>query len=275
MATKRGPEAWTRLGTKIREAREAQGFSRKALSELSGVSEKSIQVAEEGREPRARWPQSLSLIEAGLGWAKGSMEHVLDGGEPSLEMRDVPLFEVDEGGGVIDRERFRDPVDLLKERPSPYIRSVILAELPRPLRASIGEVLRFGRRAQNWGASATLVDQYERAVEALILDVAAGDHDFEPSFDPGSLADWMRAERMDPLVRKTKMEREIAADRRRRANRADAAQLGGDVVVDGATSSEVLAELRKLALEVGELSQKIREGELERKMEAERTGQEE
>ncbi|WP_030585637.1 helix-turn-helix domain-containing protein [Streptomyces anulatus] len=261
MATNRGPEAWTRLGAKIRESREAQGFSRKALSELSGVSEKSIQVAEEGREPRARWPQSLSLIEAGLGWAKGSMEHVLDGGEPSLAPESVPLFELADDGDLFNREDLSDPVNLLRQRPSPYTRSVILAQLPRQIRASISDILRFGRRAQNHGASAKLVEEYERVVEALILDLAANGHGFEPSFEPGSLADWVRAETMDPLVRKTRAEREIAADRRRRSALADAALLpdrDAVVTVSGLASEDVLAELRKLASEVAGLSEEVR-----------------
>ncbi|MEU3836103.1 helix-turn-helix domain-containing protein [Streptomyces microflavus] len=84
MAVTQDPDAWARLGRKIREAREAQGASRRAFASRVGVSEKSIQVAEEGRTPRARWPQSLTLIEGGLGWTKGSMLHVLDGGEPTL-----------------------------------------------------------------------------------------------------------------------------------------------------------------------------------------------
>ncbi|WP_030333751.1 helix-turn-helix domain-containing protein [Streptomyces sp. NRRL B-1381] len=268
VAVERGPEAWARLGQKIREAREAQGFSRKNLSEIAGVSEKSIQVAEEGRTPRARWPQSLSLIEAGLGWTRGSMQHVLDGGEPSLApLQDLPLFEMADDGRLLSRDELASPTDLLRERPSPYTRSVILAELPRPIRSSIGDVLRFGRRAQNFGASTSLVEEYERVVEALILDLAANSRGFDPSFEPGALADWERAESMDPVVRKNRMEREIAADRRRRSARADMAQLlsrDDDVVVvgdDKIEASEVLLELRKLAEEVAGLSEKFREGQ--------------
>ncbi|MGW4076012.1 helix-turn-helix domain-containing protein [Streptomyces asiaticus] len=76
------PDDWARLGARIRASREAQGFSRKKLSDMAGVSEKSIQTAEEGRVPRARWPQSLPVIEQALGWAPGSMRAILDGGEP-------------------------------------------------------------------------------------------------------------------------------------------------------------------------------------------------
>ncbi|GAA2972323.1 helix-turn-helix domain-containing protein [Streptomyces enissocaesilis] len=98
MSFTRDPAAWSRLGEKIREAREVLGYSRKRLSEVAGVSEKSIQVAEEGRTPRARWPQSLTLIEEGLGWLPGSMLKVLDGEDPQRGLTQVPLFSVGSEG---------------------------------------------------------------------------------------------------------------------------------------------------------------------------------
>lgn len=73
------PEDWARLGANIRGSREAQGYSRRALAEASGVSEKSIQIIEEGRVP-TRWPKSLNAIEAALDWVPGTMKHILDGG---------------------------------------------------------------------------------------------------------------------------------------------------------------------------------------------------
>ncbi|MEV6803176.1 helix-turn-helix transcriptional regulator [Streptomyces sp. NPDC051132] len=81
MATKfipRDPEAWLRLGRTIREHREAAGLSRRALAEIAGVSEKSIQVTEEGRVPRGRMPQSLPAIERALGWMPGSHLNILN-----------------------------------------------------------------------------------------------------------------------------------------------------------------------------------------------------
>ncbi|MFJ5728762.1 helix-turn-helix domain-containing protein [Streptomyces paradoxus] len=73
------PEAWVKLGRTIRQHREEAGLSRRALAEKAGVSEKSIQVAEEGRVPRGRMPQSLSRIEEALGWAPGSSIAILKG----------------------------------------------------------------------------------------------------------------------------------------------------------------------------------------------------
>ncbi|WP_406199199.1 helix-turn-helix domain-containing protein [Streptomyces sp. NBC_01017] len=73
----RDPEAWAKLGKTIREHREEAGYSRRALAEKAGVSEKSIQVAEEGRVPRGRMPQSLSRIGDALGWLPGAYISIL------------------------------------------------------------------------------------------------------------------------------------------------------------------------------------------------------
>jgi len=90
------PEAWAKLGRTIREHREEAGFSRRALAEKAGVSEKSIQVAEEGRVPRGRMPQSLSRIEEALGWFPGSSISILKNqswGRGTIREVDVRLEE--------------------------------------------------------------------------------------------------------------------------------------------------------------------------------------
>lgn len=51
------------------------------LAERAGVSESTIQNLEAGRQYTRR-PPSLSRVEAALGWAPGSADIVLDGGEP-------------------------------------------------------------------------------------------------------------------------------------------------------------------------------------------------
>lgn len=78
------PEDWARLGERIRKSRGEQGLSRNKLAEMSGVSEKSIQLTEEGRVP-TRWPKSLDALEAALGWASGLVVAVLDGYDPDAE----------------------------------------------------------------------------------------------------------------------------------------------------------------------------------------------
>lgn len=87
----RDPEAWAKLGRTIRECREEDGLSRRALAEKAGVSEKSIQVAEEGRVPRGRMPQSLARIEEALRWLPGAHISILNGGSWA---RTGPIEEV-------------------------------------------------------------------------------------------------------------------------------------------------------------------------------------
>lgn len=82
ISTTWSPEDWARLGDAIRKSRGEQGLSRKKLSELSGISEKSIQITEEGRVP-TRWPKSLDALEVALGWVPGLMMKILDGVDPS------------------------------------------------------------------------------------------------------------------------------------------------------------------------------------------------
>ncbi|MDX2552786.1 hypothetical protein [Streptomyces stelliscabiei] len=90
-----GPEDWARLGVRVRESREAQGYSRKRLSEMAGLSEKSIQLTEEGRVP-TRWPKSLHVLEDALGWKVGRMVEILDGLDVRAESVDTAT--VDAGG---------------------------------------------------------------------------------------------------------------------------------------------------------------------------------
>jgi DNA-binding XRE family transcriptional regulator len=78
-ALKADPGAWAYLGREIRKFRERQNLSRRALSERADVSEKSIQVAEEGRVPAGRWPQSLNRITEALGMgAEAALDLVLN-----------------------------------------------------------------------------------------------------------------------------------------------------------------------------------------------------
>ncbi|MFI8297321.1 multiprotein-bridging factor 1 family protein [Streptomyces nigra] len=98
------PEDWARLGAQIRKAREAQGLSRRKLAEISGVSEKSIQLTEEGRVP-TRWPKSLKALEAMLGWANGDVEAVLDGGELN-PLNPTDVIRAGQFGGYTRHEYF-------------------------------------------------------------------------------------------------------------------------------------------------------------------------
>jgi transcriptional regulator with XRE-family HTH domain len=266
------PEAWARLGAKIREQREALGMSRRQLSEVAGVSEKSIQVAEEGRTPRARWPQSLRLIESALRWAPDSMLGILEGGEPeprldlfSLELKaeegadgsleQVPLFP------SADVPLTGDRSGMEVEFPNLHSRSSALARLPKALRAPLAEILTYGSRARNYGADPDVAEEYERAVEALIIDLASRRPTYRSSGDPGHLAPWSSAMRMDPVLRREKEERAHIAERERRRAQTELDRLnyavGRTPVVGGISEAQILREIQKLAAEVGRLSDKV------------------
>jgi len=76
------PKVWSRLGRAFRRSREFNGYSRRTLAGMANVSEKSIQVAEEGRVPKGRMPQSLERIAEALTWPEGSVQMILSGISP-------------------------------------------------------------------------------------------------------------------------------------------------------------------------------------------------
>lgn len=78
---------WGRLADAIRTAREARGLTQKALADLAGVTEGSVQNLESGK-PRNRMPQTLTKVERCLGWTAGSGRLILDGGSPVLDTGD-------------------------------------------------------------------------------------------------------------------------------------------------------------------------------------------
>lgn len=267
------PEAWARLGTKIRERRESMGLSRRQLSEVAGVSEKSIQVAEEGRTPRARWPQSLRLIEHALRWEPGSMVEILDGGEPALmydlfslaEEMDVPHpIGQDSPLPVSGDQRLEQLAHSRGEEfPTNHTRSVALAALPPGLRKSLTEVLNFGRKAVGYGADPELAERYEEAVEDLLMDLIGRPlgHPSATS-DPGHLAMWLTAMRMDPVLRKEREEQQRQADRYKRTVEAVRREAGLPTVprthvVGDVGSVDLINELRRLSKEVERLAAKV------------------
>ncbi|MGW9245822.1 helix-turn-helix domain-containing protein [Streptomyces badius] len=73
---------WVRLGHAIETARDAKGMTQVALAEAANVSESTVQNLEAGKE-RVRQPPSVKKVEAALGWAPGSADAVLAGGEPT------------------------------------------------------------------------------------------------------------------------------------------------------------------------------------------------
>lgn len=71
---------WARLGAAIAAARKAKGLKQPDLGGRVGVSRGTIQAIERG-QGFAKVTPTLRAIERQLGWAEGSVEAVLDGGD--------------------------------------------------------------------------------------------------------------------------------------------------------------------------------------------------
>ncbi|MFY0511843.1 hypothetical protein ACOMD4_15875 [Streptomyces anulatus] len=81
----RDPHAWARLGHKLKEARLARGLKQSDIADEASVSLASVQSAEAGTVPKSRMPITLPPIAAALGWKQGSVDAVLDGGDPLVD----------------------------------------------------------------------------------------------------------------------------------------------------------------------------------------------
>jgi len=72
---------WERLGAAVKKARKERRITQPRLGELIGASRTVIQNIEAGRA-YSRVTGSLRELEAALGWKRGSIEAILDGGDP-------------------------------------------------------------------------------------------------------------------------------------------------------------------------------------------------
>lgn len=73
---------WARLGAALQAARKARGTNQIDLGERIGISRSAIQNIERGNVKKIT--PSLRAYATEVGWARGSLEAVLDGGEPEL-----------------------------------------------------------------------------------------------------------------------------------------------------------------------------------------------
>jgi transcriptional regulator with XRE-family HTH domain len=208
MSLPQTPEAWKRLGDRIRADRERQGLSRKKLANLANVSPGSVQSAE-GGTVRARWPQTLSAIERALGWAPGSMRSVLEGGDVeyqadlfdnstpaaagappegappakwfNMERHGQPRDEGGEEEGLINESPAAGGAPPTvheatpgKAYPTADYRAWMIASLPGPIRERLRDVLSFGRACVEYGAPPWVASAYDNAVNGLLLAVLNG-----------------------------------------------------------------------------------------------------
>lgn len=76
---------WTRLGKALQAARRAPsvGLTQEEMAEALGVGRSVIQLIEGGKEYK-KPTASMRTYAARVGWAEGSIERVLAGGDPIL-----------------------------------------------------------------------------------------------------------------------------------------------------------------------------------------------
>jgi transcriptional regulator with XRE-family HTH domain len=94
-------EKWVRLGAAVRDAREAKGLTQGELGARVGVGNTTIANIERARVARAT--PTIRAVARELGWKPGSVEAILDGGDPVLadtqpaKPPEPPALPVNEG----------------------------------------------------------------------------------------------------------------------------------------------------------------------------------
>lgn len=183
MATKKwSSEDWARLGAALRKAREERGWSRKKLAELSGVSEKSIQLTEEGRVP-TRWPKSLTILAGTLGWEAGTVPRILDGNDPFAEFLDGAIRQLsadpDAGAdtvvtgpdGVRRLFEVKNTVAAIKGINTWWLKQLERLDLPEELSKAVPQLTSFADRSLAYGAPELLVAAFTNCAYLMLEEI--------------------------------------------------------------------------------------------------------
>ncbi|MFJ4738767.1 helix-turn-helix transcriptional regulator [Streptomyces sp. NPDC088775] len=80
---------WEELGRALQAARKAAGLKQADLATRLGISLSSVQAIERGTSYAKPTP-SIRAFAATVGWADGSVERVLAGGEPTIAREEPP-----------------------------------------------------------------------------------------------------------------------------------------------------------------------------------------
>lgn len=153
MVTTKNPEDWERLGAWIALRRKQLGMDQRELAEAAGVSENTISNYERGRVPaRGTAPAGYFRVEKALQFAKGSVEHILQGYEPGFAVE----------GPVGDRLVLKSPDEI--ENP---LLAAVAARIGEAMQLS-GAVSLFLDLAQRWGAPEEDIERFKDAHDVLL-----------------------------------------------------------------------------------------------------------
>lgn len=161
MPTTRTPEDWARLGEWIALRRKQIGLDQRELAEASGVSENTISNYERGRVPaRGKVPVGYYRVEKALQFAKGSIEQILNGGEPGFEIE----------GPIGEQMRLRTPDEI----DDPLLKAVA-ERIQEAMQLSAATSL-FLDLAHRWNASREDIERFKDAHDQLFGSLFAPGH---------------------------------------------------------------------------------------------------
>lgn len=172
MATTWTPEAWARLGEWIALRRKQLGMDQRELAEAAGVSENTVSNYERGRVPaRGKVPAGYYRVEKALQFAKGSIEEVLNGGEPGFEIE----------GPIGEQMRLRTPDEI----DNPLLKAV--AERIQEAMQLSAATSMFLDLAHRWNAPREDIERFKDAHDQLFGSL------FEPGNGPPEVQRWHEA----------------------------------------------------------------------------------
>lgn len=100
---------WARFGELVEAARRRRGWTQEDLVRAAGVGLSTVQSIERGRREKPQILPTHRIVARALGWADGSIETVLAGGEPVEAdsaapdlVVNVPSDKVEKVGTLLD-----------------------------------------------------------------------------------------------------------------------------------------------------------------------------
>lgn len=168
---KRDPAAWRRLSETIRAHRTRKGWSQAELAQHAGISTKSALTAESGKPP-TRMPPSMARIAEALGWADGSIDRILDGGDPITAISSLPpstsqgpLLTITGPPGTGKSETVAAAIEEARRKGHTIL---VTSSKPGSAFAAMRGASELSRICAELGADSELVADFDAAAETLL-----------------------------------------------------------------------------------------------------------